>query len=161
MIRQVGWPDGVLHPSSTSTEDFFKVTKIELLYQVISIFMNEREFPSNILIYPCNGTYREHPSIYNTRVQESTASVCVWMHMRELERDLRAVANIREDYEVFYRIKISIGSSELNRFPRVLVTPCYQNRTLQKRKASKQEEQIWINQELHFCWQEFVICSFN
>ena len=49
----------------------------------------------------------------------------------ERERDLRAVANIRKDNEIFNRIKFPIGSSKLNGLPWILVTPCYQNRALQ------------------------------
>lgn len=52
------------------------------------------------------------------------------MFVRERERDLRAVANIRKNNEVFYRIKFSIFTSEFNGLPRILVTPANQNRAL-------------------------------
>lgn len=52
------------------------------------------------------------------------------MHERERERDLRTMADIGEDNKIFYRIKFAEGSSKLNGFPWILVTPCYQNRAL-------------------------------
>lgn len=58
-------------------------------------------------------------------------SVCVHFEReRERERDLRAVANIREGNEILYRVEIYKASSEFNGFPWILVTPHYQNRTL-------------------------------
>lgn len=56
-------------------------------------------------------------------------SVCAHFE-RERERDLRAVANIREGNEILYRVEIYKASSEFNGFPWILVTPHYQNRTL-------------------------------
>lgn len=45
-------------------------------------------------------------------------------------KNLRTMTNIREDNKLFDRVKISIGSSEFNGFPWILVTPCYQYRAL-------------------------------
>lgn len=83
----------------------------------------------------------------------------------EIEGYLRAVADIRKDNKVFHRIKIPIGSSKLNGLPWVLVTPCYQNRTLQQRRnTSIQEEQIQNHQELakiNFTGWRLAYCEFD
>lgn len=52
------------------------------------------------------------------------------MHMRDKKRNLWAVANIREDNKVLNTIIICIVPAKLNRFPGILVTPCYQHGAL-------------------------------
>lgn len=44
---------------------------------------------------------------------------------------LRTVANIRQNYKIFYRVKFFIGSSKLEWFPWILVTPGHQYRALE------------------------------
>jgi hypothetical protein len=43
---------------------------------------------------------------------------------------LWAMTNIGENNKLLHRVKISIGSSQSNWLPGVLLTPSYQNRTL-------------------------------
>lgn len=72
---------------------------------------------------------------------------------REGERDLRTVANIRKHHKVFHRVETFKGSSKLNGLPWILVSPCYQNRTLTERTDNERSYYV-SSQSLSFDrWQ--------